>query len=101
MSEENKSESVNSKSDIARFGKTHKIGYVVSICNYAGDIVDTPFATFDRGLAEEMCLTYAWEEMYKQWYLAVHKGGKPAVSAIYEYELTDFNVCVKEINWYE
>lgn len=78
-------------------------GYVVVIMDYARNIKDTPFATFDRALAEEIALAYAWEEMWLCWYKRVHFHPASlygAISSVYQNKLTDFKVEVKEIPWY-
>lgn len=101
MYEENSSTSKSAEVSDSKRLKKHTKAFIVVIENFMGEITDTPFATFDRALAEEMCLEYAWELMYEQWYLSVHgKTGAPAVSAVYTHNLTDFNAFVREINWY-
>lgn len=89
---------------LERPGKTYKIGYVVVIEDDEGHICDTPFASFNRGLAEEMALEYAYEQMWREWYYALHgmkNFNHGYVSSIYARKLTDYNVIVKEIKWYE
>lgn len=91
MDYENKSgtKSKTEKDYSKRPNKTCKTGYVVVIYDDEGHIQDTPFASFDRGLAEEVALEYAWELMWMSWYWS------------YESKLTDFYIYVKEIPWYE
>lgn len=79
------------------------VSYVIVIQDSEGHIRDTPFASFDRGLAEEVALEYAWELMWEHWYWLCHGpcefvGGW--VSLVYENKLTDYHVIVREIPWY-
>lgn len=76
--------------------------YVVVIKDEEGRIQDTPFATFDRGLAQEVALSYAWELMWEHWLYHVHQRRvvNGWVSSAYASKLTDYNVDVKEITWH-
>ena len=79
------------------------VGYVIVTQDSEGHIRATPFASFDRGLADEVALEYAWELMWEQWYWLCHGpyefvGGW--VSLVYENKLTDYHVTVREIPWY-
>lgn len=103
MSESSKTTSNDAENNYQRHCKTCKKGYVVVIYDDEGHIQDTPFASFDRGLAEEIALEYAWELMWSKWYWLCHgpcefKYGY--VSLLYEPKLTDFYIQVKEIPWY-
>lgn len=84
--------------------KEYKTGYVVVIGDDEGHIVDTPFASFDRGLAEEVGLQYAYELMWREWYWNVHSDKSHMtcgwLSAIHRFKLTDYNISVKEIHIY-
>ena len=103
MSESSKTTSIDAENNYQRHCKTRKKGYVVVIQNDKGNIQDTPFASLDKGLAEEVALEYAWELMWENWYWMCHGpcefvGGW--VSLVYENKLTDYHVVVKEIPWY-
>ena len=102
MSETNKIASNDSKNNYQRLDKSYKIGYVVVIEDGEGHIQDTPFASFDRGLAEETALEYAWELLWENWYWFCHGPCDFLYNSvsIYDNELTDFYVYVKEIKWY-
>ena len=103
MSESSKTASVDAKNNYQRHCKTRKKGYVVVIQDDEGNIQDTPFASFDKGLAEEVALEYAWELMWENWYWVCHGSYKFVgdwVSLVYENKLTDYYVVVKEIPWY-
>ena len=56
MSESSKTTSIDAENNYQRHCKTYKKGYVVVIQNDKGNIQDTPFASFDKGLAEEVAL---------------------------------------------
>ena len=107
MSESSKTTSVDAENNYQRHCKTCKKGYVVVIEDDQGTIYDTPFASFDRGLAEEIALEYAWELMWEAWYWLCHgpydlaKHGYGPISLLYELKLTNFYIKVKEIPWYE
>lgn len=85
--------------------KRTRKGYIVVIMDDEGHIVDTPFASFDRGLAEEIALEYAYELMWREWYWNVHSNDSHMTcgwtSAVYRFKLTDYEIFVKEINWHE
>lgn len=103
MSESSKTASVDAKNNYQRHCKTRKKGYVVVIQDDEGNIQDTPFASFDKGLAEEVALEYAWELMWENWYWVCHGSYEFVgdwVSLVYENKLTDYYVVVKEIPWY-
>lgn len=104
MSEQNKVNQSETENYFERSNHPYKTGYVVVIMDYARNIKDTPFATFDRALAEEIALAYAWEEMWLCWYKRVHFHPTSlygAISSVYQNKLTNFKVEVKEIPWYE
>lgn len=103
MSESSKTTSIDAENNYQRHCKTRKKGYVVVIQNDKGNIQDTPFASFDKGLAEEVALEYAWELMWENWYWMCHGPCEFVgdwVSLVYENKLTDYHVVVKEIPWY-
>ena len=103
MSESNKIASNDTENNYQRHRKACKKGYVVVIQDDEGNIQDTPFASFDRGLAEEVALEYAWELMWENWYWMCHgpcEFTSGWVSLVYENKLTDYYIFVKEIPWY-
>lgn len=102
MSEPNKIASNDAENNYQRHRKVCKKGYVVVIYDDEGHVQDTPFASFDRGLAEEVALEYAWELMWEFWYWMCQRpnNGYGSISLLYENKLTDFYVYVKEIPWY-
>lgn len=104
MSESSKTASNDAKSDNLRPGKICKIGYIVSVYDGLGELIEAPFATFDRGLAEEIALEYAWEYLWRAWFYEVHVWEHchdGFVSRVYNHKLSDTNVFVKEIKWHE
>ena len=60
MSEQNKANQSETENYSDRSDRPYKTGYVVVIMDYARNIKDTPFATFDRALAEEIALAYGF-----------------------------------------
>ena len=76
----------------------------VSIYDGIGELLEAPFATFDRCLAEEMALAFAEEKLYEDWFKMVHINPNcncGFVSMIYKAKLSDVNVFVKELKWRE
>lgn len=58
------------------------------------------FATFDRALAEEMVMEFAYDWIYTKWYYAVHgEDGLTCgfMSSIYEYDLGYAPIEIKEL----
>lgn len=104
MSEQNKNASVESEDYLERREKVYKTAYIVSIYNGIGELLGTPFATFDRCLAEEMALAFAEEKLYEDWFKMVHTNPNcnyGFISMIYEEKLSNVNVFVKELKWRE
>lgn len=102
MSEQNKSASVESEDYLERREKVYKTAYVVSIENGVGELLDTPFATFDKCLAEEMALAFAEEKLYEDWFKMVHANPNcnyGFISMIYEEKLSNVSVFVRELKW--
>lgn len=84
--------------------RVYKTGYIIVQVNDEGNIVDTLDATFDQATAQEMVLTYAQEWIYRKWFYRVH--GKDQyeygyISMIYQYNLLDAPIEIREIKWYE
>ena len=104
MSEQNKSASVESEDYLERREKVYKTAYIVSIYDGIGELLEAPFATFDRCLVEEMALAFAEEKLYEDWFKMVHINPNcncGFVSMIYKAKLSDVNVFVKELKWRE
>jgi hypothetical protein len=104
MSEQSKSASVKSEDYLERREKIYKTAYIVSIYNGIGELLETPFATFDRCLAEEMALAFAEEKLYENWFKMVHANPNcnyGFVSMIYEEKLSNISVFIKELKWRE
>lgn len=84
--------------------RVEKTGYIIVQVNEVGDIVDTLDATYDRAIAEEMVMTFAYEWLWRRWYYVVHGQEKydyGHISMAYEGKLSDAPIEVREIKWYE
>lgn len=82
----------------------YKTGYIIVQINDEGNIVDTLDATFDQATAQEMVLTYAQEWIYRKWFYRVHGEDQCEygyISMIYQYNLLDAPIEIREIKWYE
>lgn len=104
MSEQNKSASAESEDYLERREKVHKTAYIVSIYNGIGELLEAPFATFDRCLAEEMALAFAEEELYEDWFKMIHTNlhcNCGFMSVLYGEKLSNVNVFVRELKWRE
>ena len=104
MSEQSKSANVESEDYLERHEKIYKTAYIVSIYNGIGELLEAPFATFDRCLAEEMALAFAEEKLYEDWFKMVHTNPNfnyGFISLLYEEKLSNVGVFVKELKWRE